>query len=61
MPFDYRAAVRLIARNGGRLVRHGASHDVFVTRDGTQIIVPRHPGDLSRGVERDIKKKLGLL
>lgn len=61
MPLSVRDAVRLIKKCGGRFVRHGASHDVYETIDGAEIFIPRHPGDLSPGVERDIKKKLGLL
>ena len=61
MPLTVREAIRLIKKCGGMFVRHGGSHDVYETRDGTEIYIPRHPGDLSSGVERDIKKKLGLL
>lgn len=60
MPLDYYGAVRLIRRCGGRFVRHGRRHDIFESPDGKEIQVPRHPGDLSPGVERDIKNKLGL-
>lgn len=61
MPLTVREAVKLIKMCGGRFVRHGSGHDVYETLDGAEIILPRHPGDLSFGVERDIKKKLGLL
>ncbi len=60
MPLSYREAVKLLRKNGGRFVRHGARHDIFETRDGQEIQVPRHAKDLSPGVERDIKEKLGL-
>ncbi len=60
MPLTAREAVKLIKACGGRLIRHSARHDVFLTIDGKEIQVPRHPGDLSPGVERDIKQKLGL-
>lgn len=58
MPLDYRSAVKLIKAHGGKLVRHAAAHDIFETSDGAEIAVPRHPGDLSPGVERQIKRKL---
>ncbi|MCD8199549.1 MAG: type II toxin-antitoxin system HicA family toxin [Coriobacteriaceae bacterium] len=61
MPLTYRSAVKLIKENGGVFVRHGANHDLYCTADGKIISVPRHPGDLSAGVERSIKRALGLL
>lgn len=60
MSLNYREAVKLIRRNGGRFVWHGARHDLFETKDGKEIQVPRHAKDLSSGVERDIKEKLGM-
>lgn len=61
MPLSVREAIRLLKKHGGEFVRHSSRHDIFRTEDGTEISVPRHPGDLSPGVERDIKEKLGLL
>lgn len=60
MPLTSREAAKLIKKSGGRFVRNGGRHDIFETADGKEIQVPRHPGDLSSGVERDIRKKLGL-
>lgn len=60
MPLTAREAVKLIRMSGGRFVRHGGRHDIYETADGTEIQVPRHVRDLSPGVERDIKDKLGL-
>lgn len=60
VPLTYRSAVRLIKKQGGRFGYHGAEHDIFYSADGKPIAVPRHPGDLSSGVERSIKKRLGL-
>lgn len=61
MPLNYRTAVKLIRRNGGKFLRHGGSHDTFVTAEGEEIQVPRHAKDMSPGVERILRKKLGLL
>lgn len=36
------------------------SHDIYVTVDKRIISVPRHPGDLTPGVKRSIKKALRL-
>lgn len=60
MPMNYRQAAKLIRKQGGRFVRHGSRHDVFEAADGTEIEVPRHPRDITVGVEKDIKRKLGL-
>ena len=60
MPMTKREAEKLIREHGGRLVRNGGGHDVWETADGAIIVVPRHPGDLSAGVEGKIKKALGI-
>ena len=60
MPLTAREAAKLIKKLGGKFIRHGSRHDIFETADGTEIQVPRHAKDLSPGVERDIKEKLGL-
>ncbi len=57
MPMRYRDAVRYILDRGGMFVCHGREHDTFAMPWGTKIRVPRHRGDLSRGVEDDIKKR----
>ena len=61
MPMTAREAIRLTKKMGGRFVRHGASHDLCANAAGEEFPIPRHPGDLSPGVERAIKEKLGLL
>lgn len=58
MPMTYRSALRLIKENGGVFVRHGGRHDEFQMPWGVKILVPRHSGDFSRGVEGDIKRKV---
>ena len=58
MPMTAREAIRLTKKMGGRFVRHGARHD---NAAGEEFPILRHPGDLSPGVERAIKEKLGLL
>lgn len=60
MPMTKREAERLIAEHGGSFVRHGGRHDFWVSADGKPIPVPRHPGDFTPGVERSIKKALGV-
>ncbi len=61
MPLTAREAARLIRKNGGGFARHGGRHDIYETADGTEIQVLCHAKDLSPGVERDIKEKLGLI
>ena len=58
MPMNYRGAVNLIKQYGGVFSGHGARHDEFTMPDGTKIQVPRHKGDFTVGVEKDIQKKV---
>ncbi len=60
MPLTPRQAARLVLDNGGTFLRHGSRHDLYKSKDGTIIPIPRHPKDLSSGVEKDIREKLGL-
>lgn len=60
MPLTKREAERLIIEHGGSFVRHGGNHDFWVTADGRPVVVPRHPRDLTPGVERSIKRALGI-
>jgi predicted RNA binding protein YcfA (HicA-like mRNA interferase family) len=60
MPMTKREAERLAKENGARFMRHGASHDLWMSADGEIIAIPRHPKDFTRGVEHDIKSKLGI-
>ena len=57
MPLSYREAVRLIKQNGGFFFSHGSRHDLFLMPNGDKIAVPRHAGDFSPGVERDIRRR----
>ena len=57
MPLTYRSAVKLIRARGGVFTGHGREHDEFTMPWGEKVMVPRHRGDLSPGVERDIVKK----
>ena len=45
---------------GLKFVRHGGRHDIWVTKDGREIPIPRHPGDLGRGLVRDIISQAGM-
>ena len=57
MPMSYRDVVRYIRERGGELLAHGKEHDTFVMPWGTKIRLPRHRGDLTPGVEDDVKKR----
>ena len=61
MAMTKRDAERLCRDHGAVFVRHGDRHDIWRAPNGKLIQIPRHPGDLSPGVERDIKQKLGLI
>lgn len=58
MPLQYREAVKLIKQGGGRFFSHGSRHDLFIMPNGDKIPVPRHAGDFSRGVEKDIRDRV---
>lgn len=51
-------ALRRLKRENWIVVRQSGSH-VQLVKDGKRITVPNHRGDLTPGVERDIKKKAG--
>ena len=55
MPMTKREAEGLAKESGARFMRHGASHDLWLSADGEIIAIPRHPKDFTRGVEHDIK------
>ena len=57
MPMNYRQALKLIKKYGGRFKCHGRNHDLFEMPWGTEVQVPRHSGDFTPGVEDDIRKK----
>lgn len=58
MPLTYRTAVKLIRERGGAFTGHGREHDEFTMPWGDRIMVPRHRGDLSPGVEASIRGKV---
>lgn len=58
MPMKAQEAIRRLKREGWKEVRQTGSHKQF-KKDGQRITVPDHHGDLTPGVERDIKKKAG--
>ena len=60
MPETKRSIERLARKQGASFYGSGRSHDIWVTKDGRKFAIPRHPGDLTPGVERSIKKVLGL-
>lgn len=58
MPMTAREAMRRLKKEGWKEVRQSGSHKQFV-KDGQRITIPDHSGDLTPGVERDIRKKAG--
>lgn len=58
MPMTAQEALRRLKREGWKIVRQVGSH-VQLVKDGKRITVPNHRGDLTPGVERDIRKKAG--
>lgn len=60
MPMTKREAEKLANEMGARFYRSGSRHDIWITKDGKKFPIPRHPGDLTGGTERSIKKVLGI-
>lgn len=58
MPMTAQDALRRLKREDWKVVRQTGSH-VQLVKDGKRITVPNHRGDLTPGVERDIRKKAG--
>lgn len=51
-------AMRRLKREGWKEVRQSGSHKQFV-KNGKRITICDHPGDMTPGVEADIRKKAG--
>ena len=51
-------ALRKLTREGWTVVRQTGSH-IQLVKDGQRLTLPYHKGDLSPGVERDVKRKAG--
>lgn len=47
-------------KKAGWTLQHGKSHDIFVSPSGQKVPVPRHKGDLKKGLALAILKKAGL-
>lgn len=58
MPMKAQEAIRRLKREGWVEVRQTGSHKQF-KKDGKRITVPAHNGDLTPGVEHDIRTKAG--
>lgn len=58
MPMKAQEAIRRLKREGWVEVRQAGSHIQFM-KNGQRITVPNHKGELTPGVEHDIKKKAG--
>lgn len=60
MPMTKRDAEKLARRMGAKFHHACGNHDIWQTVDGMLFPIPRHPGDLTPGVEKSIKKALGV-
>lgn len=60
-PISPQRAVALITARGWVLVRHGRRHDVYrKAGEPLGIAVPRHPRDLTEGVQQSIMRIAGI-
>lgn len=49
-------------KKAGWIIHHGANHDKAISPDGTiKIPIPRHKGDIKKGLAISILKAAGLL
>ena len=56
-----RQLIRVLERNGWKLVRTRGSHLVFANPDSPKLVtVPNHPGDLKRPLLAGILKDAGI-
>lgn len=60
MPLSYQELIEEIFAHGGTFVRRGRSHDQYASVSGEPIWVPRHRGDVPKGLERKVFKRLRL-
>ena len=58
MPMTAKEALRKLLREGWVEVRQTGSHKQLM-KNGVRVTVPVHNGDLTPGVEKDIRKKAG--
>ena len=47
-------------KKAGRVIIHGANHDLAVAPDGRKVALPRHKGDIKRGTAISILEYAGL-
>jgi predicted RNA binding protein YcfA (HicA-like mRNA interferase family) len=54
---------KLAAKNGCRIKRHGAEHDIWINpQTGSTASIPRHPGkEVATGTAKNIMKDLGFI
>lgn len=61
MPWTARDLVRVIEAKGGRFLRPGRRHDVYVVPGRNRPIeIPRHRGDLPTGTAHAILRQIGI-
>lgn len=58
MPMKAQEALRRLKREGWIAARQSGSH-IQMVKDGKRITIPNHSGDLTPGVEKDIRRKAG--
>lgn len=58
MPLSYQELINEIIAHGGSFVRHGRSHDLYASASGEPILIPRHHGDVPKGLERKILRQI---
>ena len=49
--------LKILKKNGCRLMRHGSGHDLWQNVNGKIFTVPRHKGEIPTGTAKEILKQ----
>lgn len=56
----YGELVKILKKNGCKLLRDGGNHEIWITPNGRKIPVPRHAKEIAKGTALSILKSVGV-
>jgi predicted RNA binding protein YcfA (HicA-like mRNA interferase family) len=60
-PIDSNQLIKILERQGFKIIRQKGSHVILINDEKTRIVVPMHPGkDLKPGLTRTILREAGI-
>jgi len=60
-PIDSKRLIKILEREGFRIIRQKGSHVILMNDKKTRIVIPMHPGkDLKPGLYRAILREAGI-